>query len=659
MATYEGYDFCGWATRNDVLCADGRTIKKGAFSHQNGQKVPLVWGHQHDSPEAVLGHGFLEDRPEGVYLYGYLNDSPMGKYSKIAIEHGDITSLSIWANQLKQNNGAVIHGDIKEVSLVLAGANKKACIDYPYIAHGDDTEEDVSEAYMYMGDEFTLAHSAPIDEPEENNIMNTEEAQPQSEEAEATLEHSDTEETMAQENKEDKTVGEVLDGLDPEQKKAVSVLIAEVMKQAEAKKAPKEKSKDDEDEDDSEDDTKDNLKHSDMEDNNMQYNAFDDMNGAPGYVLSHADEMTIISNARQVGSFKKAMSAFAEEQGLSHDDLAAASGFDSYPETAGQGVEKLFPEWHDVRPGAPELVTNDQDWVRAVLGQVHRSPFSRIRTSHVDIRGIDALRAKGYLKGKEKTLVGNYAVATRETAPQTVYVKSALNEDDIIDITDFDYVDYQYRIDKMELERELAQAVLVGDGRQDGSADKIKEDRIRNIWKDNDIFTIHKVLDVGGTPNGSNTAANFGEGYLYAQAMEETLLNAKIDYRGSGAMNMFCQQQFFNKMLLAKDLNGRRMYTNKTELAAALDVNNIYNVPEFEGLTRTVSVNGTDKTYRLLAIIGNLKDYSMGATKGGEIIHRTQFDIDFNQEKSLIETRVSGATTKLYSFIVIEEEVNP
>lgn len=647
MANYEGYDFCGWATRNDVLCADGRTIHKGAFSHQNGQKVPLVWAHQHDSVEAVLGHGFLEDRPEGVYFYGYFNDTPGGQDAKSAVDHGDLTSLSIWANKLQQQNGTVMHGDIKEVSLVLAGANKKACIDYPYIRHGDDIEENVEEAYMYMGDEFTLSHS---DDEQTKSEPETQKADDKSDEK--------VEEEMANETKDDKTVGEVLDDLSPEQKKAVSVLLAEVRKQA-LEEAKGDSDEDDSDEDEDESKDKD-IKHSDMEDNSMQYNAFDSRNDDGYTYLSHDDMKEILDKGRALGSFKKGFNAYCDEHELAHDGLvAAASGFNSYPVTAGEGVEALFPEFHDIRPGAPELVTNDQDWVKAVLGKVHRSPYSRIRTSQVDIRGIEALRAKGYLKGKEKILAGNYAVAKRETSPKTVYVKSALNKDDITDITDFDYVAYQYKIDRMELEKELALAILVSDGRDPASPDKIDEDKIRNIWKDNDIYTIHKVLSIGGTPNGSNTAANFGEGYLYAQAMEELLLNAKIDYRGSGAMDMFCQQQFFNKMILAKDLNGRRLYSNKNELMTALDVNNIYNVPEFEGLTRTVTVNGTEKTYALRAIIGNLKDYSMGATKGGEIVRYQQFDIDFNQEKSLIETRVSGATTRLYSFIVVEEEVNP
>ena len=401
------------------------------------------------------------------------------------------------------------------------------------------------------------------------------------------------------------------------------------------------------------------AEHDDFGGETMNFNAFENAVPEQNY-LTHEDQGRILDYAKRkdVGTLKMALEAYAEENELSHDDIApkAVSGFTSYANGATPaGVDALFPEWHDVRPGAPELVTNDQAWVKAVLNKVHRSPFSRIRTSEVDIRNIEALRAKGYVKGKEKTLVGNYTVAKRTTEPTTVYVKSALNRDDIIDITDFDYVAYQYGIDRQLLEKELAKAILIGDGRDAADADKISEEKIRPIWTDNEIFTIRKVLTLGNS-NGTNTAANFGDGYRYAQAAEEALLDAKIDYRGSGAMDMFTTQQFYNKMILAKDLNGRRMFSNKNELLTALDVNNLYNVPEFNGLTRTV--NG--HTYRLLAIVGNLADYNIGATKGGEITHFTQFDIDFNQEKSMIETRVSGANTRLYSFIVLEEEVvNP
>ena len=364
--------------------------------------------------------------------------------------------------------------------------------------------------------------------------------------------------------------------------------------------------------------------------------------------------MAILDYARKNGSFKDALAMFADENGLQHDDLAPVSGFTSY--RSGQtpaGVDALFPEWHDVRPGAPELVTNDQAWVKAVLNKVHRSPFSRIRTSQVDLRTIEGIRAKGYQKGKEKTLADNYTVAKRTTEPQTIYAKSALNRDDVVDITDFDYVDYQYKIDRMQLEKELARAILIGDGRDAASDDKINEERIRPIWTDNGIFTIRKVVSATAAENDPG----FGTNYVYAQAVEETILDAMIDYRGPGNMDMFCSQRFFNKIQLAKDLNGRRLYKDKAELTSTLGVSGVYNVPEFENLTRTEGSGANAKTYRLLAIIGNLNDYNIGATKGGEITHFTDFDIDFNQLKSLIETRVSGANTRIYSFIVLEEEV--
>lgn len=389
----------------------------------------------------------------------------------------------------------------------------------------------------------------------------------------------------------------------------------------------------------------------------MNFNAFEGAYDNTEF-LSHADQADIIEDAKKLGSLKKALEAYAEENELQHDDLAPVSGFGSYPVGGAPAVvDSLFPEWHDVRPGAPEIVTNDQAWVKAVLNGVHRSPYSRIRTSQVDLRNIETLRAKGYQKGMEKTLAANYTVAKRTTEPQTIYVKSALNRDDIVDITDFDYLAYQYKIDRMTLEKELAQAILIGDGRSAESDDKIEPDKIRPVWTDSDIFTIHKALDITGTPNGTDTAANFGAGYLYAQAAEEAILEAKIDYRGSGALTMFTDQGFFNKMLLAKDLNGRRLYNNKGELMSALDVSNVYNVPEFQGKTRVVGEGTSARTYKLLAILLNLGDYNIGATKGGEITSFSQFDIDFNQQKTLLETRVSGANTRILSAIVLEEEV--
>ena len=650
MSKYDDCDFRGWATRNDVLCSDGRTIRQDAFREDDGKKVPLIWGHQHDSPEAVLGHGFLESRPEGVYFYGYLNDTPMAKYSKEAIKHGDITSLSIWANQLIQKGGDVIHGSIKEVSLVLAGANRKACIEYPVLAHGDDTEEDMTEAYIWMGDEFTLTHSDKNEDEMSlddirDELKGTEDKTPEEKSDDQNASEKKEKTEMDEKKTESsKTIGEILDGLNDEQKMAVATVIGYVKQE--------EKNGKNADSDEKEE-KEDAVEHSEGG-NTMQYNAFEapEMNNAA--YLSHADEEQIIANAKKLGTLKGAIDAYAEENSLSHDGLAPVSGFTSYP--SGQtpaGVDALFPEWHDVRPGAPELVTNDQAWVKAVLNKVHRSPFSRIRTSQVDLREIEGIRAKGYQKGKEKTLADNYTVAKRTTEPQTIYAKSALNRDDVVDITDFDYVDYQYKIDRMQLEKELARAILIGDGRDAASDDKINEERIRPIWTDNQIFTIRKVVSATAAENDPG----FGANYVYAQAVEEAILDAMIDYRGSGNLDMFCAQRFFNKIQLAKDLNGRRLYKDKGEVISTLGVNAVYNVPEFENLTRTEGSGASAKTYRLLAIIGNLNDYNIGATKGGEITHFTDFDIDFNQLKSLIETRVSGANTRIYSFIVLEEEV--
>lgn len=657
---YSDCDFCGWATRNDIRCSDGRTIRKDAFAHQDGAKVPIVWGHNHDSPEMVLGHGFLENNPEGVFIYGYFNDSDLAKAAKQDVQHGDVTSLSIWANQLKQQAGDVLHGSIKEVSLVLAGANIGAQITYPVVVHGEDTEMLMDEAYIYVGDDYGLEFA-----------------------------HADNNENGGKVMDDEKTVQDVLDTMDEDQLKVLSYLVAKAASEGidtdDNTDADTDKNDDDEKKiahaDDKEDatvedvinsmteeqknvmyyligkaveDAKADVKHSDFGGEAMNFNAFDNTAVQGGAFLSHEDETDIIKSAKKYGKLSDALAAFAEENSLSHDGLAPVSGATSYPSgTTPAGVDALFPEYHDVNPGAPQLVTNDQAWVRAVLNKVHKSPFSRIRTSSVDVRNIEEIRARGYAKGKEKVLAGNYAIAKRATDPQTVYVKSALNHDDIVDITDFDYVDYQYKIDRMQLELELARAILIGDGRDAASADKISPDHIRPIWTDPDLYTIKKTLNVTAAANDPG----FGPNYLYAQAMEEALLDAKVDYQGTGTPDMFCTQQFFNKLMLAKDLNGRRLYKDKNELATALDVDGVYNVPEFANKTRTVGEGSSAKTYRLLAIIGNLRDYALGQTKGGEIIHRTQFDIDFNQEKSLLETRVSGATTKIYSFIVIEEEV--
>ena len=384
----------------------------------------------------------------------------------------------------------------------------------------------------------------------------------------------------------------------------------------------------------------------------MKHNVFENDNetNTTGYI-SHSDQEKILNLAKSsnVGSFQAALDMYADDNALQHD--AISSGF---AQTSAGNVTELFPEYKDVRPGAPELITNDQGWISVVMSKVHKSPISRIRTRQVDIRNIQELRAKGYKKGKEKSQTGNFALVSRTTDPQTIYVKNALHRDDIIDIVDFDYVQYLYGIDRMMLNEELAIAMMLGDGREVGAEGKIEADKIRPIWLDDDLYTIHTVLDIEAMKaelNGTNTGANFGENYITSEALINTVLYSREQFKGSGTPDFYCTPHMLNVMLLARDMNGRRIYSSKAELASALNVGDIYTCEQFEGKTRSV----TGGTRKLLGIIVNLADYSLGATKGGQVTHFTQFDIDFNQQKSLLETRVSGALTRVYSAIAIEE----
>jgi hypothetical protein len=601
------YDFGGWATRNDLPCADGRVIKKDAFKGQNGQTVPLVWMHNHADPENVLGLAHLENRDEGVYAFCEFNDTESGKTARELVKHGDVQSLSIFANQLKQAGHDVVHGIIREVSLVLAGANPGAFID-DVVMHGD------GETGIILGyDEMIMGH----------------------------LEHSYDEEKKedppkSEDEKNGETVGDVLKTLTDKQYTAVCAVVGQIIEDAK---------------NDGEETKKDESKGGD---DNMKHNVFDTDKRDDKNFLSHADQEEILKLAKtsQVGTFQTALEIYANENALQHDALA--SGF---AQTGDGNVTLLFPEYKDVRPGAPELITNDQGWITTVMNKVHKSPISRIRTSQVDIRNIDALKAKGYTKGKQKKQAGNFKLVRRTTDPQTVYVKSALHRDDIIDITDFDYVAYLYNIDRLMLNEELATAIMLGDGRDDGDEGKISPDHIRPIWLDDDLYTIHVDLDIAAAKKelqGTNTAANFGENYIIAEAMINTVLYAREDYKGTGTPDLFITPHMLNQMLLARDQNGRRIYSSKAELATALNVGSINTAEQFEGKTRTTS---NSKKKKLVAIIANLADYSLGATKGGEVTHFTQFDIDFNQEKSLLETRCSGALTRVYSAIAIEEDV--
>ena len=379
----------------------------------------------------------------------------------------------------------------------------------------------------------------------------------------------------------------------------------------------------------------------------MKHNVFDNDQQNQSDVLSHADQTAIIELAKSnsVGSLRTAMDIYADR----NPDSALAHGIN--------GIDALFPDYQDVRPGAPELLTTDQGWVNKVLKKVHKSPISRIRTRQADIRSIENLRAKGYKKGTKKVDIGNFNLIHRTTDPQTVYVKSKLDRDDVIDIQDFDVVQYLYNIDRMNLNEELATAIMIGDGREVGADGKIAEDKIRPIWQDDELYTIHTDVDITGmkaTLQGTNTAANFGENYVYAEAVIQALLYARERYKGSGTPDFYCAPHLVNLMLLARDLNGRRIYDKVSDLAAALNVGEIITAEQFEGKTRTTS---DGKTKKLLGLMVNLSDYSLGATKGGEITHFTDFDIDFNQEKSLLETRCSGANTRVLSAIALEEDV--
>lgn len=615
----DNYDFSGWATRNDLLCADGRTIKKDAFKDNDGTTVPLVYSHQHTDVNAVLGHAVLENREDGVYAYCSFNDTESGQTAKELVKHGDVASLSIYANKLKQVGGDVVHGVIRELSLVLAGANPGAYID-AVMAHSEDGCE-IIDSLTASWNENIMIHS---------NDSKKEESKMTNEEEKSTEEKKSTEKKSG----EGKTVGEVYDTLNEEQKTLVEAIVGMAIEDAKSNK----------DTDDEEGGNK-----------SMKHNVFDNDEKTSNGVLSHSAQESIINMAKssQVGTFQTALEIYAEENSLKHD--AISSGF--VQEGSGN-VYNLFPDYKEVRPGAPELITSDQGWISVVMSKVHKSPISRIRTSQVDIRGIDALRARGYVKGKDKKQTGNFNLVRRTTDPQTIYVKNALHRDDIVDITDFDYVQYLYNIDRMMLNEEIATAMMLGDGREEGDEAKIDPDKIRPIWTDDDLYTIHVDLDVAGAKSelqGTNTSASFGNNYVYAEALINTVLYARERYKGTGTPDFFLTPHMLNVMLLARDMNGRRIYSSKAELESALNVGNIYTAEQFEGKIRTTS---DSKKKKLLGIIVNLNDYSLGSTKGGEVTHFTQFDIDFNQQKSLLETRCSGALTRVYSAIAIEEPVS-
>ena len=637
------YDFSGWATVTNVKCSDGRIIKPGAFKHCDGTTVPLVWNHQHNTPENVLGKALLHNMDEGVYAYCTFNESESGQTAKQLVEHGDVKALSIYANQLKQNGCEVMHGSIREVSLVLAGANPSAFID-SIIKHDDGSDE---EAIIYNGEDIVLAHAdetesevetevvdetkietsnEPENEPE-NEILDEEEKESMAEEIKNPEEQI---EEIEHADKSEKTVKDVFDTLTEEQKTVVYALIGQALEEAGAGE-------------------KEEAKHSDnIEGGNdtMKHNIFDNDEQVQTGVLSHADQMEIINLAKQpsVGSLKMAMQIFADN----HSDTLA-HGIDD--------IQILFPDFKDAHPGAPELIERDQSWVGQVMSKAHKSPVSRVRTRHADARAAE-LRAKGYKnRESEKALSGNIKLLMRTTEPQTVYYRDNVHRDDVIDITDFDVIAYQKAVMKNGLEEEVALAALVGDGRAVDHPDKISETSIRPIWTDSDLYTIKAHVDIEAARaelQGSNTSANFGENYIYAEAIVTAALYSREKYKGKGLPDFYCTPHLLNVMLLARDLNGRRIYDTAADLARVLNVGGIYTVEQMEGLTRT---DDQDKEFKLLGIFVNMANYTFGSTKGGEITNFEDFDIDFNTYKYLMETRLSGALTRPYSAIVLEEPI--
>jgi hypothetical protein len=573
----EQYDFSGWATRNNLKCADGRTIMKDAFKDNDGQTVPLVWNHQHAESTNVLGHALLENREEGVYAYCTFNDTEPARHAKQLVEHGDVSALSIYANKLKQNGGNVLHGAIREVSLVLAGANPGAFID-SIIKHGEESDE---EAVIYTGEDISLAHSEEKSK-EDNNMANNGE----------------------------KTIQDVVDTMTEEQKTVMYAIIGQILEENGV------------------------ANDNDMEDKNMKHNVFDN-DQQTGDFLSHDDMAAVLSDAKRYGSLKDAAIAHGMEDiaPLSHAITGTYGiGTDSVAETS---IGTLFPDARTLN-NTPDFIQRDMGWVQRVMNAVHRTPFSRIKSIHANITA-DEARALGYIKGKLKK-EEVFSLLKRTTTPTTIYKKQKLDRDDVVDITDFDVVAWIKGEMRMMLNEEIARAILIGDGRLPSSDDKINEQCIRPIVNDADLYTIKSQVETG--KDFAETVKN----------MIRSVVKARKDYKGSGNPVFFTTEDVLTEALLLEDGIGHRLYKDVKELANAMRVSDIVTVPVMEGQK---GPNEGD----LLGIAVNLADYNVGADKGGSVNLFDDFDIDYNQQKYLIETRCSGALTKPYSAMVFETKV--
>lgn len=581
---YRDCSFSGWATRNNLTCGDGRVIRKDAFKDNDGKKVSLVWNHEHNDPLAVLGHAFLENREDGVYAYGYFNDSEAGQAAEKLVHNGDVSSLSIWANKLKQNtlpNGCkeVVHGEIRELSLVLAGANPGAYIDC-VMAHSDDADEDsISELYAGYNENIVI-HSAESNEKEENEMAD------------------DVKKTEGEE-----TVEDVFNTLTEKQKTVVYAMIGQIME-------------DNGINDDDDDENNDEMGHSEGDDY-MKRNVFDN-DEQQDEVLSHAAMETIIGDAKRFGSLKESFLAHADEYGI-------------------EKIDYLFPEAKTLN-NPPEFIKRDTGWVSTVMGAVHHTPFSRIKSVFANITE-DEARAKGYIKGnlkKEEV----FSLLKRTTTPTTIYKKQKLDRDDVIDITDFDVVAWLKSEMRIMLDEEIARAILIGDGRLSSSDDKINESNIRPVVSDAELYTIRQKVSVAANATDDDKA----------KAMIKAAVKARKNYKGSGNPTFFTTEDWLTNALLLEDTQGHRLYKNDADVAAAMRVSKIVTVPVMEGVK---GPEGGD----LIGIIVNLADYNVGADKGGAVNMFDDFDIDYNQQKYLIETRCSGALIKPYSAIELELDV--
>lgn len=594
------YDFCGWATRNDIKCSDGRVIKHGAFRGNDGMVVPLVWMHQKDSPFNVLGHALLENRNEGVYAYCSFNDTEQGMNAKSLVEHGDICALSIYANQLKQNGSDVIHGNIREVSLVLAGANPGARIE-SIIAHSDDNTDEAMYVICGLEDDG-IAHS---DEDETETVENEEE---KTMEEEKVVEHA-----------EDKTVQDVIDTMNEEQKKVLYALVGAAL--------------------DGENDSKEETKEDAEVKHNVFENEVNDNN-----TLSHADMEQIMKSAKRTGSLKAAVEEYGIEKldALQHDGETPKYGVENPYGIMGKaadvnslGIDALFPDAKNYF-NTPQWISRNMDWVSKFMNAASHSPFARVKTMFADITE-DEARARGYIKGtlkKEEV----FSLLKRVTEPQTIYKKQKLDRDDVIDIVDFDVVAWIKAEMRVMLNEEIARAALIGDGRISGADGKIDETHIRPIWTDADFFTIKTTVTANVDPD------------VQAKNFIRAAVKARKNYKGSGNPTLFTTEDMLTDMLLLEDTTGRVIYDTQEKLATALRVSNIVTVELMENKTRSVS----GVTHTLAGIIVNPRDYNFGADKGGSVALFDDFDIDYNQMKYLIETRCSGALVRPYSAIALE-----